>query len=244
MRLIYDKRRLQTNSCLLPKHEWSRYLVWDQDQANFVRRCVGNQAETEIIGPTWSSESTAIIPDLSSRTVGVFDIQRKRKSIYEALGTPSEYYTPAIGVKILKDIHEVVSQKCWVMAWKGKIKLPQGRIRQLAKSYESTCRQIAASSNVLPIDLNIVAARLIEKCAMVISMPFTSIALIAKNLGLPSYYYDPSGLIQREDRAAHGIPVISGVDELQEILAMESAKCNTVPQGSCLAAVETACGKC
>jgi len=75
-------------------------------------------------------------------------------------------------------------------------------------------------------------------------MPFTSTALVARNPGKPSYYYDPSGIIQKDDRATHGIPVISGVDELQEILAMESAKCNTVPQGSCVATMDAACGNC
>ena len=52
-------------------------------------------------------------------------------------------------------------------------------------------------------------------------MPFTSTALVARNLGKPSYYYDPSGIIQNDDRAAHGIPVISGVDGLQEIFMLK-----------------------
>jgi hypothetical protein len=75
-------------------------------------------------------------------------------------------------------------------------------------------------------------------------MPFTSTALVARNLGKPSYYYDPSGIIQKDDRAAHGIPVISGFAELQKILTMESAKFNAVPQGSCVATIDAACGNC
>jgi len=47
-------------------------------------------------------------------------------------------------------------------------------------------------------------------------MPFTSTALMAKLEGKPSVYYDPSGLIQKDDRAAHGVPVLSNIDELQE----------------------------
>ena len=45
-----------------------------------------------------------------------------------------------------------------------------------------------------------------------------------KNLGVPSYYYDPSGIIQKGDRAAHGIPIISGVNELRSIFTIESTK--------------------
>ncbi|NDC23299.1 MAG: polysaccharide biosynthesis PFTS motif protein [Proteobacteria bacterium] len=34
---------------------WSRYLVWDQEQANFIRRCVKNQAQIEIVGPKFTN---------------------------------------------------------------------------------------------------------------------------------------------------------------------------------------------
>ena len=196
---------------------WRRYLVWDQEQADFVRRCVGNQAKVEIVGPIWHGDSTAILPELSSRAVAVFDIQPRRKSVYEVLGVALEYYTPAIGIKFLNDIHEVVVQHNWIMAWKGKRKLPQTQTSQIAKSYDSACERLEVSPNMLVIDPDIAATRLIEKCALVISMPFTSTALIARDLGKPSYYYDPSGIIQKDDRAAHGIPIISGFDKLQEI---------------------------
>jgi len=223
---------------------WRRHLAWDEEQANFIRRCVGNQAKTETVGPVWSSDSTAILPKFTLRTVAVFDIQPTRKSLYELLGIPAEYYTPAIGIKFLNDIHEAAAQYDWIMAWKKKRKLPLNQSRQIAKSYESACKKLEASLNVLVIDPDIAAARLIKRSALVLSMPFTSTALVARNLCKPSYYYDPSGIIQKDDRAAHGIPVISGVDELQEILAMESAKCNTVPQGSCVATMDAACGNC
>jgi polysaccharide biosynthesis PFTS motif protein len=200
---------------------WSRYLVWDQEQAEFVRRCVWNQAKTEIVGPVWYADSSAILPDLTCRTVAVFDIQPRRKSVYEVLGVALEYYTPAIGIKFLNDIHKVVVQHNWIMAWKGKRKLPQSQTSQIAKSYDSACERLAASPNMFVIDPDTAAIRLIERCALVISMPFTSTAIVARDLGKPSYYYDPSGIIQKDDRAAHGIPVISGVDELQEIFMLK-----------------------
>ena len=46
-------------------------------------------------------------------------------------------------------------------------------------------------------------------------MPFTATALIAKKMGKPTVYYDPSGLIQKDDRGAHGIEIISGKKELE-----------------------------
>ena len=45
-------------------------------------------------------------------------------------------------------------------------------------------------------------------------MPFTSTALLANYQNKPSIYYDPFGDVQKNDRAAHGIQVIVGIDEL------------------------------
>ena len=236
------KKGYQTTPAYYRNMNWSRHLVWDQEQADFVRRCVGNQAKTETVGPVCFGDSATILPDITCRTVAVFDIQPRRKSVYEVLGVALEYYTPAIGIKFLNDIHEVVVQHNWIMAWKGKRKLPQTQTSQIAKSYDSACERLAASPNMLVIDPDTAAIRLIERCALVLSLPFTSTALVARNLGKPSYYYDPTGIIQKDDRAAHGIPVISEVDELREILAMESAKCDTDPQNSCDETMETACG--
>ncbi len=68
---------------------------------------------------------------------------------------------------------------------------------------------------VITIDPETSAYKLIEKCSAVISMPFTSTALIARELGKPSCFYDPTGLIEHDDRAAHGIPIMIGRVELQ-----------------------------
>ena len=45
-------------------------------------------------------------------------------------------------------------------------------------------------------------------------MPFTSTALIARELNKPTCYYDPTEVILKDDRAAHGIEIISGREEL------------------------------
>ena len=228
------KEGYQSTPAYYRNMNWSRYLVWDQEQANFVRRCAGNLAKVEIVGPIWYSDTAVLLPKLTSRTVAVFDIQPKRKSVYEVLGSPLEYYTPAVGIKFLNDIHEAVVKYNWIMAWKGKRKLPQTQTRQIAKSYETVCKKLAFSPNMLVINPDIAATRLIEKSALVISMPFTSTAIVARDLGKPSYYYDPSGIIQKDDRAAHGIPIISGFGRLQELFASKVSRLSGTPIDSCL----------
>ena len=69
------------------------------------------------------------------------------------------------------------------------------------------------------MDSDLSAIQVIESSIAVISMPFTSTALVARELGKPSVYYDSSGLLQKNDRGAHGIPILIGQDELKDWLS-------------------------
>jgi polysaccharide biosynthesis PFTS motif protein len=76
--------------------------------------------------------------------------------------------------------------------------------------------QLSEKVDYTSIDPGIDALNIIQQTKACISMPFTSTALIAKYEGKPSIFYDPSGIVQKNDRAAHGIPVLSNIDELEE----------------------------
>jgi polysaccharide biosynthesis PFTS motif protein len=76
--------------------------------------------------------------------------------------------------------------------------------------------QLSEKVNYTSIDPGLDALNIIQQTKACISMPFTSTALIAKHEGKPSVYYDPSGMICKDDRAAHGIPVLNNIDELQQ----------------------------
>lgn len=69
--------------------------------------------------------------------------------------------------------------------------------------------------NFNSVDPDISAIKVIEKCTAVISMPFTSTAIIARDMGKPSIYYDPDGIILKDDPGSHGIPIITGINELK-----------------------------
>jgi polysaccharide biosynthesis PFTS motif protein len=84
------------------------------------------------------------------------------------------------------------------------------------ESYNKNIKKLKDKDNYSAIEPDLDAVQLTQKTEATISMPFTSTAIIAKLNGKPSVYYDPSGLIQKDDRAAHGIPVLSNIDELEE----------------------------
>jgi len=189
---------------------WPRYLVWDEYQADFVRRAVGGQANTSVVGPIWFQSSAAEIPRLDNPGVAVFDVTPYRLSRYCILGMDNEFYTPVVANPFLADVSNACQLNGVSMLWKRKRNI--GRIAH--PHYRRLADQLAENCHVVLIEPDISAMRVIESSVAVISMPFTSTALIAREMGKPSVYYDSTGLLQRDDRAAHGIPILSGAEEL------------------------------
>jgi polysaccharide biosynthesis PFTS motif protein len=194
---------------------WNRYLVWDEYQADFVRRCVGADADISVVGPIWFQTGPAEVGSSRARAVAVFDVQPHRESSYRSLGIATEYYVPRIACRFLLDIQAAITECGGDMVLKRKREIG----RTLHPRYRNVVEALGRASGFTAVDPAISALRVIETCAAVISMPFTSTALLGRQLGKPSVYYDPLGIARTDDRAAHGIEVLSGPDELRTWLA-------------------------
>ena len=191
---------------------WPRYLVWDKYQVEFVRMMVGESAKVSIVGPIWFSTNAIDLPRFTERTIAVFDVQPMRMSFYRLLAQEIDYYVPSSSVQFLTDSFNCIQSIGAQMLFKRKRKLNS---KYHHPSYIKFVERMGRWDKVITIDADTAAYKLIEKCSAVISMPFTSTALIARELGKPSCFYDPTGFVQRDDRAAHGIPIIIGRDKLQ-----------------------------
>lgn len=199
---------------------WPRYLVWDEYQADVVRRAVGEQAKISIVGPIWMNSSAIEMPQLEGLAVAVFDITPHRQSVYCVGGLDYyEFHIPATSNRFLEHVANATYQHDVAMLWKRKRKI--GAMAH--PHYRHFADRLSERKNVVSVDPDISALRVIESSCAVISMPFTSTALIARAMGKPSIYYDPTGQLERDDRAAHGIPIISGVDELEAWLSAQVA---------------------
>lgn len=190
---------------------WSKYLVWDDYQETFLRRAVGDAAEVSVVGSISFHSGVPAPSDLPARSIAVFDVQPMRDAVYQPLGIDIEYYVPRNANKFLTDIQEATRMAERFMVFKRKRDVGT----RVHPSYERTTHWLSGASNYLEIDSDTSASALIEKCQAVISTPFTSTALIGRELGKPSIYYDPSGICEKDDRAAHGIPILSTPAMLQ-----------------------------
>jgi polysaccharide biosynthesis PFTS motif protein len=190
---------------------WPRYLVWDNYQADFVRRATECRSQLDIVGPIWFQGASKKIDVSGEFAVAVFDVTPYRTVRYCTLGLDSEYYTASVLTSFLEDIESVVRRYQGVVVWKQKRNVG----RSAHPYYRHLLKRVEANAGILMIDTEVSAISVIRVCDVSISLPFTSTALIARDLGKPSIYYDPIGFIMKDDRAAHGIPVISGRDALE-----------------------------
>lgn len=189
---------------------WPRYVVWDDYQAAFVRRAVGAIAHIDVVGSISFSSGAEVPHALPARVIAVFDVQPMRDAVYQPLGIDFEYYTPGNANYFLTDIQSATSSAGQTMALKRKRNVGS----KVHPRYVNTIHSLSRSDNYLEIDPDTAAIALIVKCSAVISAPFTSTALLARDLGKPSIYYDPHGICEKYDRAAHGISIVSGRAEL------------------------------
>lgn len=193
---------------------WPRYLVWDEYQEDFVRRAVGESARISVVGAIWFSTEVSELRTLPKNAVAVFDVQPFRDAFYCTLGIDFDYYTPITSKAFLSDIYNVLVRRNATLVLKRKREI--GRLAHC--QYRKCLETFDELPNFVSVESSTSASRLIQDCIAVISMPFTSTALLGRELGKPSIYYDPHGVLQRDDRAAHGIEIIMGIHELNEWL--------------------------
>ena len=193
---------------------WPNYLVWDQYQASFIRDEVDKQATITEVGPIWFNASDIEIEPFPLGTVAIFDVQPIRDSFFQTLGADTEYYTPNTANQFLLDVYDVLTKSNYKLALKRKRNL--GKL--LHPKYQKLITEMTSFPELINVDPDVSALEVIESCCAVISMPFTSTALLARVLGKPSIYYDPLGFIQKNEADAHGIVLISGKEELEKWL--------------------------
>lgn len=190
---------------------WPRYLVWDTYQAEFVRRVAAADAKIDVVGPIWFQSNCASLGHIDDCSIALFDVTPTRTSWYRILALGTEFYVPETVNPFLDHVCAAAERFRSQVLWKRKRDIG----RTAHPRYRVCAEKLGESKWVVQVDPGMSAIRVIEKAAVTISLPFTSTALLARQMGKPSAYYDPTGTVQLDDRAAHGIPVLSGPEALE-----------------------------
>ena len=188
-------------------------MVWDHYQADFVRRATGDAAKIEVVGSIWFHDDGCLeIPTQKKRAIAVFDVTPHRYSRYCTFGEEEddEYYVPTRCNAFLEHILEAAQRSNYVVFLKRK-----RDIGSMAHPiYRHFIDTLSNKPDIIDLNPDISANKVIAASSLVISIPFTAPALIARELGKASCYYDPFNFIQSDDRAAHGIPIITNREML------------------------------
>jgi polysaccharide biosynthesis PFTS motif protein len=205
---INNNKKIQANCWNIMT--WPNIFVWDNFQKSFILNSISFKSNILITGPIWFTDIEDSIPKSYSRTIALFDIQPLRDLIFQQLGMDYEYYIPDVINKFLIDIVEVATSLNFTILYKKKKVL--GRNTHI--KYTKLIKELLSCKNLIHVNSEISAFKLIEKSDITISIPFTSTSLIASSMNKPTVYYDPTGLLWKEDPARHNIQIISNKQEL------------------------------
>lgn len=195
---------------------FDNYLVWDKYQKKTLLEN-SNLIKSKIssIGPmlnqTQYRKQNLTLPD---NYISVFDITPVRLS--SNLTNIFSIITPNYMNKFLKDILDVCQDLDLNMIHKKK---KQINTKLLSKKYYNFLNLLEKNKRYLSLENNISVEYLIKNSKLVISFPYTSTSIIAKKLGVPTIYYDPSGLIDiNEKNFSHGIDVLNNTADLKNFI--------------------------
>ena len=138
-------------------------------------------------------------------------------STYVTYGLSKEHYVYNLWSQFIRDIVSIAQTQGVKVYLKTKIPLrDQSHNRYDSKTrrfYLDLCRDY---SNLEILPKGVSAEEATSNTAYSISMPWTSTALLADPLGKPTFYYDASGSLYREDRGCHGVDLCIGKIELEQ----------------------------
>ncbi len=188
---------------------WNRFIVWDEAQRDYLKQYMPD-ANYIIVATIDFSDSGEIVKlDNAKFNIAVFDVYAVRPICYVGLGFACEpYYSTKVLSDFLTDIGSISEYGNIELLYKQKRVAKKVMVSPAAMKQKNTIIKKYYKN----IDPDISAKYLINNSDAVISMPFTSTAIIGKELGIPSIYYDASGVL--EQTIHHGIPILKNKDEL------------------------------
>ena len=191
--------------------QWNRFIVWDQQQEDYLKQYSPNATFIKVgfldsAGIEYKSFSSN-----RKKIISVFDVTPIRPIYCNRLGWANPvYYSEKLNLRFLSTIINVFNDHDWEIFWKRKRIVSNEFV---TKGFNIKQSKIVAGS-LVTVDPNVGARSLIKNSDAVISMPFTSTALIAKELDVPSIFYDASGEIL--EYKSDNITVLKSKNELFE----------------------------
>lgn len=191
---------------------WPNFLVWNKYQENFIKRSGVKFNNIKIVGSIWYVGKANTSFNFPKKFIAVFDAAPFRSSFYCVLAMNEDIYVPSVVNPFLSHSRDIIKSNNFSMVFKRKRDI--GRLAH--PHYRNLIMDLKYDKDVSLINSDTSAYDIINNSYAVISFPFTSTALIAREMNKPSIYFDSTGTLQKNDRAAHGIEIISSKTALNK----------------------------
>ena len=200
---------------------WRNILMPQSSSATWLRGVVKSADVKEFGNVAFCNRQDALSGVPSEPCVLIFDVTPRSLTWSALLGIPPTYYQPSIVKSFVSDIIRVCKRHGIKVAIKSKKKF--SGYRSPSVPYQRFIEKSVSDGDLIIVNDEISAERHLARSIGAISIPFTSTAIIAKKMGLPSVYYDPTAKLMSdgEDQSvytdlSHGIDMAFGYEELDE----------------------------
>ena len=188
---------------------WKNFVVWDQEQEDYLRQFCPNSNYIQVKYLDFSGKEFLHKKSSGKKRLAVFDVTPTRLTHYLKLGVAEpHYYSEELNLAFLQDIINIFPQDEWDILWKRKRLVGY---TFCSKGFINKQNDLV-SSKLNIIESSVAARALVESSDAVISMPFTSTAILGKIKGVPSIYYDALGHAQQTE--VHGIEILACKEDL------------------------------
>ena len=196
---------------------WNNYIVWDDYQKNWLFRINENLNSNNIIvsGPILLNNGY-LDPKIKTNNkilnISIFDIVPKKSFLNKEFFNRETNMDIDISNKFLRDMDDVLKESNICIYHKVKKNINNND--DVSTRYKNNLYKLNQYQNYNILDSNSDIYKVINKSDLVISFPFTSASIISKSMKKYSIYYDPLMVYYKNDRAFHGLEVVSGIGQL------------------------------
>lgn len=192
---------------------WPHYWVADEDQKTFLRDNCQISETIDVVGVIDFTDSDEALPSIPPHSIALFDISPFDIKHVAGMALIAPYYTPEILMNYLRDVLECARATGVHIVWKQKRDIPA---ELLSDAYMNIVNELNHDPNIIHIPSGISARRVLESVDACISIPFTSTAILANEMGRASVYYDPLSCLDYTKNLSRGLPIIKGKKSLLE----------------------------
>lgn len=196
---------------------WPVYVIWDKyhleilkkiDCQNFKYKIAGNINYKDI-------SKNFNLNKKSKKIISIFDFFAfddgdPRKDL-DTFFYPHDYYNN----RLIDDFYNSIIK---LSKLKDTIFIIKNKKRDIRNKYfiENYKFLFDNKDKFIFADISLDPAKIIKKSDYCISLPFTSPAIVAKNLNVPSIYYDPSKKIKNNKYWTHGVPLVKSFSKIKK----------------------------